>query len=173
MSSPSDFPISSELSEDKKLSTDDVLLALNAIPSSPLTPSKATSLTGAYPSRGGGGVLFQSDASSSKLVQVICLHKGNTLPLCLGLIGVQKNSFCLKTKELCSVSAHSNSTFEPELDNYFICKSYHSDAAWCEFTFPISAVSNLRSQGVDFSSRKSHEDWKLIFLLHRYSKNPS
>ena len=116
-------------------STDDILSALNEIPGSPLVPSPSSSLTGKYLSHDGGFDLIETENVKSKQVKVICIHEENILPLCLGLIGVQKNSFCLKEKSPCKISTHSSSRFPPKLDHFYICKNHHSDSAWCNFSF--------------------------------------
>ena len=69
MSSPSDFPLSSELSEDNKPFNDDVLSALNTLPSSPFAPVDSSSLTGKYSYQVGGGDLSQSNTSLSNIAQ--------------------------------------------------------------------------------------------------------
>jgi hypothetical protein len=143
---------------------DDILNALKSTTSSPLAGTTATSLTGKYLSQGGG--VLDSDLSS-KHVNVTCLHKYQSSPLCLGLIGVNKNSFCLKPKSACKVSSHSLSSFDPDLDHYYINKNQNGDSAWCDFKLPKEAKDGLKKQGIDLNDRKSLEDWKFIFSSSR------
>ena len=152
-------------------SHDDILSALNAIPRSPLAPSPSSSLTGKYLSHSGGSDLIETENVKSKQVKVICIHEDNVLPLCLGLIGLQKNSFCLKNKSACKISTHSSSTFTPELDHFYICKNQHSDSAWSDFSFSEVESKRLTARGIDFESFKSLEDWKLIFSSSPHTQN--
>jgi hypothetical protein len=73
-------------------------------------------------------VTFSShDPSTLKHVQVTCLHKLASSLYGFGLIGVYQNSFCLKSKNNCNVSSHSQVRFDPKLDHYCINKNQNGD----------------------------------------------
>jgi hypothetical protein len=160
--------VSSTNSLEDNTANDDILNALKSNTSSPLAGNTATSLTGKYSSQGGGVV--DSDICS-KHVNVTCLHKYASSPLCFGLIGVNKNSFCLKPKGNCRVSSHSVAIFEPDLDHYYINKNQTGESAWCEFKLHKDVGEMLKSQGIDMNDRKSLEDWKFIFSSSFNLKN--
>ena len=115
--------------------------------------------------------MIETENVKSKQVKVFCIHEDNVLPLCLGLIGVQKNSFCLKENSSCKISTHSSSRFSPKLDHFYICKNHHSDSAWCDFSFFEGEAKRLTARGIDFGSFKSLEDWKLIFTSSPHTQN--
>ena len=152
---------SSNNSFDDTHANDDILNALKSNTSSPLAGNTtATSFTGKFLSQGGGMV---DPDICSKQVNVTCLHKYSSSPLCLGLIGIHKNSFCLKPKSACRVSSHTLSSFEPDLDHFYINKNQNGDSAWCDFKLHKNLGDVLKLQGIDMNDRKSLEDWKFIF----------
>jgi hypothetical protein len=80
---------------------------------------------------------------------------------------MNKNSFCLKLKSSCKISSHTQATFDPDLDHYYINKNQNADSAWCDFKLSKVNAEHLQQQGIDFQSSKSIEDWKFIFSSSR------
>jgi hypothetical protein len=99
--------------------SDDIMNILANSPSSPLV-TNTTSLTGKYLSQGGCFIDNIVDPPSANHVNITCLHKHISAPFCLGLICINMNLFCLKTKWTCNFTSHSLASFEMELKHYYI-----------------------------------------------------
>ena len=144
-------------------SPDDVLNALDRIPSTPFSSpalDPSSNLTGESSFRGRVSGL---DLSSAKLVGVTCLQSNSENYHCLGLIGTNHNSFCLKAKNKCQVTSHGNNKFTPQA-NYFYVQRHNKDAAWCNFAVPMDDL-HLLAKKLRFTveDKKSLEDWKMLF----------
>ena len=50
----------------------------------------------------------------------------------------------------------------------YLYKKTNSDSAWCEFKLQGDVANRMESQGIDLNSKKSHDDWKLIFSSPPY-----
>jgi hypothetical protein len=157
------FPHSSHDDHSTSDPDDEIMRVLNQSPASPLASATSTSLTGKSSSRMGGTLDSSTDSSTVKHVNVTCLHKHASSPICFGLIGLNKTSFCLKPKTSCRTMSHLVSQFEPELDHYYINKNPTGDSAWCEFKIHKAVVEELQQQGLNFDTPRSLEDWKLLF----------
>ena len=89
--------------------------------------------------------------------------------LCCGLIGVQQNAFCLKTKLSCKShrdgGTHLSSKFEPDPRSFYICKNKNKTAAWAMYSVDYESLSNLPGDHIQEGIELPLNEWKALFSI--------
>ena len=135
----------------------------------PLTGESTRSL------HGGSSVMFDTtveygDQNKQHKVAIVSFPSPLEInPFCCGFVGLQKTSFCLKTKTECSSyqsnGSHYQTRFPVEPNLYYICKSKSNLSAWCQFVVPTEKLQSTAKESLDNLSRLTLEQWKALFAI--------